>query len=837
MRTVLRLCSRGTATRWAASLTICTLILLRGQQQPLTGQNLGIARPALDLVNDLALAARAGFYVFLDSDSGHNHGFFSGWFPGSAVSGIHLNTACVYDPAAATGCAADPSRTDPTRGTVVAIGFDPQPVGTFAGINVEEPENYGVNQRGVGYDLRGATRVCFDTVAPASNPAGFEVQFLVAQRPTPFVPIPSQWTEMCFSFASLGLSDQNLADVHFLFTIVTNDVYAPSGGRVLLDRIRFEPVPAAQQMVLSFPLANEVRGVVPVADVLPGRVQIPPDQVLANLTTTYESAMAMLVLFGSGNDSDAASARLIADAFVYVLTHDNHGDPIPTASDGSTGPHNANFSGDVALHNDQGAGQGRRGEVRLSGFRVESNLCGPSQFCLVLDGATGGNSAFAMLALEASYLRFGDAQYLDAARTIGRWISGNLADTTGTGFGGYYLGYPDAGQTKQIITGKSIENNADIFIAMTKLSDITRALGMSAEADAWAARAQVAGDYVMNLFDSTSGRFYAGSVPLGTTPGPGIRPDGPRQGNEVANTAEFLDAQTFVLLPMASSPRYRNAIDWRRPVAYMLSRFHDAVTVNGHLFEGFNLVPDPTEGPRGIAYEFTGQAVVAMRFVDALYGETTLESTAQSYLQQIRDAQQLAPFTDGRGLVASVLQDADQVPPYEQCLSTPFQCVASRVGLAATTWAIAADLNVNPFLDSIVPATPVITTQPGDQSVAAGATVTLTASASASPPPTVQWQVKASGSSAFIDVAGATSATYVFMAAVADNGKQFRAVFTNPFGTAITAAATLTVSPTDVSDRDTPLVGDIDGDGKGDFVVWRRSTGTWFWLTSSNGYA
>ena len=35
---------------------------------------------------------------------------------------------------------------------------------------------------------------------------------------------------------------------------------------------------------------------------------------------------------------------------------------------------------------------------------------------------------------------------------------------------------------------------------------------------------------------------------------------------------------------------------------------------------------------------------------------------------------------------------------------------------------------------------------------------------------------------------------------------------------------------------DVPVIADIDGDGKTDLVLWRASTGTWYWLTSSSGY-
>ena len=101
------------------------------------------------------------------------------------------------------------------------------------------------------------------------------------------------------------------------------------------------------------------------------------------------------------------------------------------------------------------------------------------------------------------------------------------------------------------------------------------------------------------------------------------------------------------------------------------------------------------DGPDGIAWEFTAQAVLTMRFVDRLYREDRFADLADFYLKQIRIAQKRAPFTDKRGLPASTLQEGDQLPPREHCLSTPFQCIPQRVGRAATTTAIFAELGVN----------------------------------------------------------------------------------------------------------------------------------------------
>jgi hypothetical protein len=36
---------------------------------------------------------------------------------------------------------------------------------------------------------------------------------------------------------------------------------------------------------------------------------------------------------------------------------------------------------------------------------------------------------------------------------------------------------------------------------------------------------------------------------------------------------------------------------------------------------------------------------------------------------------------------------------------------------------------------------------------------------------------------------------------------------------------------------DVPMLADLDGDGISDLIVWRASTGTWYWLTGASGYS
>jgi hypothetical protein len=91
-------------------------------------------------------------------------------------------------------------------------------------------------------------------------------------------------------------------------------------------------------------------------------------------------------------------------------------------------------------------------------------------------------------------------------------------------------------------------------------------------------------------------------------------------------------------------------------------------------------------------------------------------------------------------------------------------------------------------------APPVITTQPSSQTAVVGGNASFTAAASGSPAPTVQWQVSVDGGVTFNNISGATNSTLTLTSVtLAQNGNRYRAVFTNACGSAMSAAATLTV--------------------------------------------
>jgi hypothetical protein len=183
-------------------------------------------------------------------------------------------------------------------------------------------------------------------------------------------------------------------------------------------------------------------------------------------------------------------------------------------------------------------------------------------------------------------------------------------------------------------------------------------------------------------------------------------------------------------------------------------------------------------------------------------------------------------------------------------------------------------------LSVAAPSPPVITSNPASSlTVLTGQVIFLATAAMGVPTPTAQWQVSVNGGASWSNIPGATGPNLSFTAQRADDGRQYRAVYTNASGSAPTTAASVLVRlrvRTDLdNDRraelmvwrpgdgtwywlysgsdylyangackawgsgaldDVPLSGDMDGDGRADLVVWRPSSGVFYWLTSTTGY-
>ncbi len=113
----------------------------------------------------------------------------------------------------------------------------------------------------------------------------------------------------------------------------------------------------------------------------------------------------------------------------------------------------------------------------------------------------------------------------------------------------------------------------------------------------------------------------------------------------------------------------------------------------------------------------------------------------------------------------------------------------NATGSATTT---AATLTVNTKTEA-----PKVTTNPASKTVTAGENATFTAAASGSPAPTVSWEVSTNGGATFTkdttDAGNTTDTLTVANTTTTLSGREYRAVFTNSYGSATSTAATLTV--------------------------------------------
>lgn len=392
---------------------------------------------------------------------------------------------------------------------------------------------------------------------------------------------------------------------------------SPKGSaKVALEPAKFL---AYQDEDHGLPLANQTFGALPHQT-----SPFPFDQALQNAATIYESALDEIVLLDRGKAQDITNAQLIADTLHYALNNGTRDDLLPAAPN-SIALHNGYESGALALFNDQPfLEDGKAGDAHLAGFSASS--CSPLGFCLVLDGATGGDDAFAIMGQLAAHqqfekhLTYPKMRYLHDAEEIAGWIVNSVQDPIAppNSFGGYFVGFPDTGQAsphRALERGKSTADNAAIYAAFTMLASAEAGLGHTDQATRWTTHANVAGHFVESMLDSSEGLFYAGTVPAPVQLGPGAVPIEPVVRNDVL---DHLDADTRATLALASSSLYPSSINWNLLLQYVLATFPQTVTLGGKTVggesvcsqtsgcqtsRGFDVVDTPGSKNNGVVWE------------------------------------------------------------------------------------------------------------------------------------------------------------------------------------------------------------------------------------------
>jgi 6-phosphogluconolactonase (cycloisomerase 2 family) len=138
-------------------------------------------------------------------------------------------------------------------------------------------------------------------------------------------------------------------------------------------------------------------------------------------------------------------------------------------------------------------------------------------------------------------------------------------------------------------------------------------------------------------------------------------------------------------------------------------------------------------------------------------------------------------------------------------------------------------------------ALPAIVDAPRSMLVRSGQTASLSATAVGAPAPTLQWQTRAANDNgAWADVAGATGGSHTTaVLALADNGRQYRVVASNPLGSAASAGVTVSVSDVDVapSISSQPAALSVVAGSEAVFAVVARGTEALSYQWRRNGVA
>ncbi len=429
---------------------------------------------------------------------------------------------------------------------------------------------------------------------------------------------------------TIDLTGANLSYVLGGFAWVATLGNNPTGAVFYLDDIQYELNAMRLNQRLNQPRLLRSYATEPFQS------QPPPvndfDLQLRNSAFTYDNALALLAFLADGSADSLRRARLIGDALVYASEHDRFFDDGRLRSDYT--------AGDISLPPGW-TPNNRVGTASIPGYEIEGQ--GFVEFGQ--EAIDTGNNAWAMVALLALYRRTSIQSYLDTARKLGNFIR-TFRNDGGT-FKGFQGGIESPEDTPARRVYASVEHNLDVYAAFLMMHQATGE-------GQWLSDAQHARQFVEAMFDMQRGCYLAGTAD-------------PENRNSAAGQLP-LDVQAWAPLALP------DALTLHPQLLVCVENNHR----NTHdSFAGY----DFNEDKDGVWFEGTAQIATAYAFAGQ-------EAMAESVRQELRRAQQTAPFGDGGGITAAC----------HNGLSTGFGFnYLRRLHIGATSWNVFAQLGFNPY--------------------------------------------------------------------------------------------------------------------------------------------